>query len=227
MKHEQVLGIVLGRLNYGEADRIITILTDTQGKITVMARGVRKEKSKLAGGIELFSISHISFIPGKRDMGTLVSTRLKKHYKHIVTDLQRTQLAYQTLKTIDKVTEENCESEYFTLLEQTLAALDDQTIANDIIEAWFTMRLLKLLGHEPNLSTDSAGKKLKAGQVYNFDFEHMAFFARNGGPYADRHIKLLRLLQTHLPQRIADINGTEKLLTDLLGLVRPVLQQYT
>ena len=47
--------IVLRRTDYGEADRILQLLTPS-GKRSVIARGVRKEKSKLAGGIELFSV---------------------------------------------------------------------------------------------------------------------------------------------------------------------------
>ena len=83
MKQLQTEGIVLSRTDYGEADRIINILTPEQGKIALMARGVRKPKSKLAGGIELFSISDISYIKGKGEIGTLISVRLKKHYANI------------------------------------------------------------------------------------------------------------------------------------------------
>ena len=50
--------IVLRRTDYGEADRILQLLTPS-GKRSVIARGVRKEKSKLAGGIELFSVSDV------------------------------------------------------------------------------------------------------------------------------------------------------------------------
>lgn len=45
--------IVLRRTNYGESDRILNLLTP-EGKVSVIARGVRKEKSRLAGSIELF-----------------------------------------------------------------------------------------------------------------------------------------------------------------------------
>ena len=51
--------IILTRINYAEADRIITFLTPSNGKVRAIAKGVRKAKSKLAGGIELFSISDI------------------------------------------------------------------------------------------------------------------------------------------------------------------------
>jgi len=41
-------GIVLRRIDYGEADRILTVLTLEHGKIGVIARGVRKSQSRLA-----------------------------------------------------------------------------------------------------------------------------------------------------------------------------------
>ena len=51
--------IILRRTNYGESDRILTLLTP-EGKFSVLARGARKEKSRLAGGIELFSVSDVT-----------------------------------------------------------------------------------------------------------------------------------------------------------------------
>ena len=67
--------IVLSRINYGDNDRIVTVITRDQGKIRLIAKGSRKLKSKLAAGIELFSVSEISFIKGKGDIDTLVSSR--------------------------------------------------------------------------------------------------------------------------------------------------------
>ena len=48
--------IVLKRVNYNESDRIVTFLTP-EGRFSTIAKGVRKEKSKLAGGIEMFCLS--------------------------------------------------------------------------------------------------------------------------------------------------------------------------
>ena len=53
LKDIRTKSIVLRRTNYGESDRILNLLTEN-GVISVIAHGVRKEKSKLAGGIELF-----------------------------------------------------------------------------------------------------------------------------------------------------------------------------
>ncbi|MCA9348456.1 DNA repair protein RecO, partial [Candidatus Saccharibacteria bacterium] len=57
--------IILRRINYGEADRILTMLTSDFGKIRLIAKGVRKQKSRMAGGLELFGVSEINFIKGR------------------------------------------------------------------------------------------------------------------------------------------------------------------
>ena len=67
--------IVLRRTDYGEADRILQLLTP-EGKKSVVAKGVRREKSKLAGGIELFSVSEVVIHEGKGDLGILTGAKL-------------------------------------------------------------------------------------------------------------------------------------------------------
>ena len=56
--------IVIGRLNLGEADRILTLLTPDYGKLRVSIRGVRKIKSRLAGHVELFSQTRLMLAKG-------------------------------------------------------------------------------------------------------------------------------------------------------------------
>ena len=67
MKAHRTRAIVLRRTNYGEADRILQLLTP-DGKKSVMARGVRREKSRLAGGIELFAVSDVVIGEGKGEL---------------------------------------------------------------------------------------------------------------------------------------------------------------
>lgn len=227
MKQLLTTGIVLSRTDYGEADRIITVLTPDQGKLRLMAKGVRKVKSKLAGGIELFSISHITFWRGRGEIGTLVSTRLETHYRHIVKDLTRTQAGYDMIKMLNKATEDGPEPEYFELLHGAFAALDDPDIDLNLIRTWFQAQLLKLSGHTPNLRTDTAGKKLEQGQSYQFDYDMMAFMPSSRGSFTSDSIKVLRLLcGYHPPQSLAGINGMQANLERVSALVRTAAQTY-
>src|SRR6266550_6261884 len=94
--------IILRRTNYGEADRILNLLTPEHGKISAIAKGVRKTKSKLAGGLELFATCDITVLRGKSDMGTISSARLIKFYGDILKDYDRMQLAYELVKLTNR-----------------------------------------------------------------------------------------------------------------------------
>lgn len=175
MKQLQTRGIILTRTDYGEADRILTLLTPEQGKLRLMARGVRKQRSKLAGGIELFSVSDISYMQGRGEIGTLTSARLVNYYNNIITKIGRVQLGYELIKLLHKATEDQPEPEYFILLEQAFQALDDPAIDLDLIRLWFAAQLLRQAGHWPNLQTTASGDKLQAGQDYTFDPDEASF----------------------------------------------------
>lgn len=187
-------GIVLGRTDYGEADRIITLLTPDQGKLRLMARGVRRIKSKLAGGIELFSVSDITYMPGKGEIGTLISSRLDTHYGKIVQDIDRVQLGYELIKQLNKATEDKPEEDYFELLNTVFKELNNPSVPLELIKIWFQAQLLRLSGHTPNLQTDTEGRKLSVDRRYNFDFDNMAFIDHSAGRFTASHIKVLRLL---------------------------------
>ena len=74
MNKQTTKAIVLSRVDYGDSDRIITILTPEYGKLSLMAKGVRKINSKLAGGIELFSVFDAGFVMGRGEIGRLTSS---------------------------------------------------------------------------------------------------------------------------------------------------------
>ena len=226
MKQIATQGIVLARINYGEADRIITVLTADQGKIRLLAKGVRKIKSKMAGGIELFSVNDLTYIAGKGDMGTLISSRVKTNFGAIIQDINRTMFAYEVLKQINKITEDSPEPEYFHALFQVLAAINELSISEASIRLWFTMRLLVMGGHAPNVQTTEQGEKLRENGDYIFDFDAMAFVERPQGPFTSRHIKLLRLSQNvESPHKLTQVQTSAEITSAAMQLVTNIYKQ--
>ena len=218
-------GIVLSRTDYAEADRILTFLTPDQGKVSAIAKGVRKQKSKLAGGIELFSVSDISYIIGRKEISTLISTRLVKHYCDIVKDMDRTNAAYEAMKMINKATEDKPETEYFNLLRTALESLNDAAIDLGLINAWLAAQLLRLAGHTPNLRTQGDGQKLQTGQSYDFNFDNMNF--EPGEAFSSDQIKFLRLLfSENQPAVLQRVKGSARLANHLQGTLRMMLQNF-
>lgn len=229
MNQLRTTGIVLARVDYGEADRIVTMLTSDAGKLSLIAKGVRRVKSKLAGGIELFSVSELVYIPGKGTIDTLVSTRLIRHYSHIVQDIDRTMLGYELLRQVHKTTEEDVEPEYFDMLDQSVALLDDSAVPMDFVQAWFSAQLLKHTGHTPNFTTDTDGEKLAAGKRYNFNFEHVALERAQGTEalFDTDTIKFCRLLFSGSSARaLYGVTGSEAFAAKLLPLMTSLRQYY-
>lgn len=199
--------IVLGRINFGESDKIITVITPEHGNLKLMARGVRKVKSKLAGGIELFSVSNISFIKGKSDISTLVSTRLQTHFHFIVGDIDRTMIGYDILKMADKATRESGDADDYRLILQTLTFLNDRDIDCLLTKCWFMARLTLIMGHSPNIEKPIKSAKFEVDKKYLYDYQESSFYENPRGDFTANHLKVLKLLINETPQRIHVIKG--------------------
>lgn len=207
MNTRRTSAIILRRINYGEADRILTFLTRDFGKIAVIAKGVRKEKSKLAGGIELMSESDISYIVGKNSIGTLISTQLIRHFGNIHTNLDRMRFGGEFLKRIDKCTEDDTSPEYYDLTVNVLLALNTSGIPLDLVDAWATMRLLFILGEIINIENDSLDKPFDESAMYRFSYEDNRFIRDPKGDIEPSVIKFIRLLGREDPAKIVAVKG--------------------
>lgn len=219
MKTTRTKAIVLRRTNYGEADRVVQMITP-DGRRSVMARGVRKEKSKLAGGIELFAVSDVVIGEGKGDLGVLTSAKLDHFYRHILEDYDRLQFGYTAVKLVARASETVDEPEWFDLLEETIAGLDVLTIPQALIEAWFYIRYASLLGHDLNLELDIDGEQLQAGASYRYDMAEQGLRKVSSGELSSEHIKLLRLIASRPLKVLIQIGGVGALLPECLRVVR-------
>ena len=211
MNQIHTTAVILRRINYGEADRIITVLTPDHGKVVLMAKGVRKSTSKLAGGIELMSESEISFIKGKGDIDTLTSTKLVRHFAFITRNYDRLTVASNFMKRLDKCTEVDPHAEYYNLAVDVMLLLNSPQISPALADAWGTLRLLFALGEVPNLQQDSQGKPFSEDAKYIFSYDTSNFSPDPRGDIEPTQIKFLRLLITHPASAAASVKGAIEL----------------
>jgi len=211
--------IVLRRTNYGEADRILHLLTP-EGRRSVMARGVRKEKSKLAGGIELFAVTDVVLGEGKGELGILTSARLVHFYRHIIEDYDRLQFGYFVIQQITRASENVDEPEWFDMTADIFMALDAVTIPLALTQTWFYLRHAQLLGHQLNLNIDTNGERLTADRAYRYDVGEQGLRELPQGELTAEHIKLLRLIATRPLKVLAQIGGVDDILPAILNVAR-------
>ncbi len=214
----RTFGYVLRRTNYGEADRILNIITPS-GKVSAIARGVRKEKSKLAGGVEMFSLVDLTIHKGKGELGIITSAKMVRFYGNILKDLNRVEIASSFLKKINAVSENSDSEEFFDILGQSLVGLNNGDDTK-LVETWFLLNLTRAIGEEMNLYRDSNGKKLESKSRYVWDYMQMCFFEKENGDYGENEIKVLRLMMTNSYDIVRRIKLNDEIITKVFELAR-------
>ena len=219
MSVERTRAIVLRRTNYGEADRILRLLTPL-GQRSVMAKGVRREKSKLAGGIELFAISDVVTNTGKGDLGLLTSTQLVHFYRHILEDYDRLQFGYEAINLVSRASESIDEPEWYSVLSEVYMGLDAMSIPLQLTQSWFYLHYAELTGYELNLSVDVSGQPLSSDKTYMYDINERGLRRADQGEISADHIKLLRILMTKPIESAAQIGSIASVLPDVWLITR-------
>lgn len=219
MKTERTRAIVLRRTNFGEADRIVQLLTPN-GKRGAVARGVRREKSKLAGGIELFAVSDLVLGQGKGDLATVTSARLVEFYRHILEDYDKMQFGYEAIKQVTRACEMVDEPEWYDVLESVLQALDKPHVPLQLVQTWFYLRHAALLGSELSLSHDINGAILRPEDTYAYDIAEKGLRQDVRGLVAADHIKYMRLVNAKPLSAVAQIGGAQGILPECWSVAR-------
>lgn len=112
-------GIVLSQMNYGEADRIVTLITRDYGKVRVICKGIRKLKSRKRGHIDVFNRLKFSAATS-HTMDIVTEAELIEAHSDLKTDLSKVTVAYYFVEIIAKLTqlEEKHEILYYFLAEK-------------------------------------------------------------------------------------------------------------
>lgn len=185
--------LVLRRVNFGEADRILDLLTPS-GLISVLAKSVRKEKSRLAGGVELFCLSDITYHESKNGgLATLTGAKMKNFYSNLLTDFDRMELASEILKSVGRTARHITSPDFFNLTRDSLEGLNNN-LPVSLVKLYFGLNLIKISGEEPNLHYDTKGKKLVADEIYTWNPAEHALEPDPKGLIGPNDIKLLRLM---------------------------------
>jgi DNA repair protein RecO (recombination protein O) len=144
--------IVIKSINLSESDRIVTFMTETQGKVKCVAKGARKIKNQFWGALEPMSLIHLIYY-GKehQSLFRLNHSDIIESFQTIRDDFSKLYTGVYFLDLIDAmILEGHQEKDIFTLLYQSLAALNQQ---NELVSLrrLFEIRLLSLSGYKPQL----------------------------------------------------------------------------
>lgn len=153
MRSYRATGVILGKKDYSEADKIVCIFTKELGKVFVMAKSARLPKSRKRGSLETFNT--ISFSASKsKGFDYLSEVEILDSRVKVKKDLKRIAVAYFLIEVVSRLTrEDEPNARVYTLLENSLDDLAT-TSATKKVKQKFISDILIELGFWPS------GKKL-------------------------------------------------------------------
>jgi len=145
-------GIVLRSVKLGEADKIVTILTQGSGKVRGVAKGVRRTQSKF--GARLEPLTHVSLLMYQgRNLDTVTQAEIITPFRRIRGSFELIAAAETMLEAADKVAEEHERNvRLFLLLLAGLRAVEAVPRDPAAVAESFLLKLLSLSGFHPALS---------------------------------------------------------------------------
>lgn len=198
--------IVLKKKEVGETDRLYTLYTETQGKVQLVAKGVRKSEARLAGQLETLMQGLVIVVKG-RGTGKIAGAVAEKNFLHIRTDGDILRCVLDTINIFERLVElDEPDQELFQLLSSYLTLSDYLAQGNKkekifLLTEGFLVQLFAHLGYRIETGQCAvSGEKLHSGERHFFSpsaggvlaGEHV-HIAENAFPISENVIKLIRL----------------------------------
>jgi len=145
-------GIILKRVDFGEADRLITIFTKNKGKITSLAKGIRRIESRRSGNVELLNKAKL-FFAESRSLPILTEAESLETYPNLKKDLKKVGMAYYLVELVDQFFHDQQENyKTYELLSEALESINKVGVnkAENVVRA-FELKLLPMVGYSPSL----------------------------------------------------------------------------
>lgn len=137
-------GVILKRFDLNEADRVLTVFTREEGKVSVLAKGVKRVVSRKAGSVEVGNHSSL-FVAQGANFYILSEVQVKDAYLKLKSNLATLKYAYYILELIDKLLPDaEPHEDVYRLLLEVLSLLDTQP--RKIYIRAFEIKLLNKLG---------------------------------------------------------------------------------
>lgn len=149
--HVVTKALVLREVNYKESDKILTVLTQGQGKRTVKAPGCRRRNSPLAAPAQLLVWSDMTLFD-YRDYWSINEASTLEEFRGLRGDLEKLALGSYFAEVTETVAEEGVETPgLLSLILNALYALDKLNKPLVLVKAAFELKLACLAGYEPLL----------------------------------------------------------------------------
>jgi len=231
MRSYKTKGIIIKRINVGEADIIFLVFSKDFGKISLKARGVRKILAKLKGHLEMFSYSHLEIHKSRSSIDVITGAETIRFFKNIRNNLSATSRVYFLSEFLGRVLPEGEKQEkIFDWFLYTLKEINKtkKRERRAVLSIHFCLQTLKELGYYPHFrECIRCGNALEMGGNY-FDLNGAGTVCPKCNvkkdyfsimPISDRAVVGLRLLIENNKSKLDKIKMPLEILEEIYSIV--------
>ncbi|MDP4132960.1 MAG: DNA repair protein RecO [Bacillota bacterium] len=141
-------GLIIKQINYSDYDKMLTIISEDFGRISVSAKGVRSMKSKSRAACELLCFDEFVLSPGKNDVYTIISCELIESFYSLRSDCIRLAVGVYMADIAGQLSPEDIKG-LLRLLLNTLFMLQDESKEPMLLKCIYDLKLLSEAGFTP------------------------------------------------------------------------------
>jgi DNA repair protein RecO (recombination protein O) len=231
-KYFKVRALVIRSRPLGEADRLLNLFTFERGKLSAVAPGARKIKSRLAAGVELFNCGNFLLYKG-RTLATITQSEIETSFRNIRDNIRNYAFGMYFNELVEKLSlEGETNVPLFRLLSETWQYLDQGKADRDLLARCFELKMLSLLGYKPHFRDclqcgnplppffwDNAAGGIVCSRCFPAESSALTF---SGGTRA-----LTNSLINCSPARLVNLRAQENQKKELKNILQQFLQYWT
>ena len=142
--------IVLKNIKFKDTDKIFTLLSRDRGKISAVAKGVRKVSSRRSGNLDTLNQIEVQLAEHVSGQNYLSEVKTKNGFKKVKSDYDLSKKAFYIVELVNKsIWEDESSHEVYDLLLSTLQSLDQGSEEPTVVINKFEIKFMQSLGYEP------------------------------------------------------------------------------
>lgn len=229
-------GVVLKKRNYRETSNLVSIFSETHGKINLIAKGVRTPRSKLSAVLQ--PINFIEFVYYKkitRDLQFLSSADFVNDFSRIKSDLKKIQTAFALLELTNIfVHEDESNPSLFRKLIESLISINDFSTQPQIFLVFYIIHLMESSGYPiVHKICPSCNKNILLHEIQKYFSKHFGVICNECGKSINESNKLnVHQMELISKCNMGEISELEKIniddlfLKETLGILEVYISQH-
>ena len=219
-------GLIIRVMNYLESSKIVTCFTPDQGKISLLAKGARRPKSRLGGSLDLLQhVAVVYYQKDTRELQTLSQVDVISSFQSFQSNLEIFSFGLGVLELVNKLelSKDPNPKLFYHSLEALNGLVDSK--APELVFYQFIWKWLEVAGFHPKVRRCLSCLKIPNTRLVRFSISDGGYYCQNCSvpvensmDISEKCLKLLWYLRENSAKKVGSISVSRRLIQEFTNL---------